>query len=209
MSKRRDTKRWLEAHRADPYVKAAQADGYRSRAVYKLAEIDEKDHLLAKARCIVDLGAAPGGWSQYVRRHDPQARLIALDRLEMDAIEGTTFLQVDFAEQAGLDELLKTLDGAQADLVLSDMAPNLSGVKVADQAGVMHLAELALDLCRDILASRGSLLIKVFQGEGFDELLRYMRQHFKRVVVRKPKASRDASREMYILGQGWRGNGND
>lgn len=204
MSKRSDTRRWLAAHRGDPYVKAAQADDYRSRAVYKLAEIDARDRLLAGVRCVVDLGAAPGGWSQYVRRQQPGARVVALDRLGMDAIDGVAFLQVDFAEQSGLDALLAELDGRPVDLVLSDMAPNLSGVKAADQAGVMQLAELSLALCGDVLKSGGSLLIKVFQGEGFDELLAAMRRNFARVAVRKPKASRDASREIYLLGMGWR-----
>ncbi|WP_423823798.1 SAM-dependent methyltransferase [Salinisphaera sp. SPP-AMP-43] len=204
MSKRSDTKRWLAAHRSDPYVRAAQADNYRSRAVYKLAEIDAKDGLLTKSRCIVDLGAAPGGWSQYVRRNAPKARVVALDRLAMDPIEGVSFLQVDFAEQVGLDTLLAELGDTSVDLVLSDMAPNLSGVKAADQASVMQLAELSLALCDDVLSPGGALLMKVFQGEGFDELLASMRSVFSRVVVRKPEASRDASREMYLLGQGWR-----
>lgn len=204
MSKRGDTKRWLNAHRADPYVRAAQQAQYRSRAVYKLAEIDEREALLRSARSVVDLGAAPGGWSQYVRRTAPAARVVALDRLAMDPIDGVSFLKADFASQEGLEALMAALNGAPADLVLSDMAPNLSGVKAADQAGVMHLAELALALCDDALKEDGSLLIKVFQGEGFDALLADMRQRFKRVTARKPRASRDASREMYLLGRGWR-----
>ncbi len=204
MSKRSDTRRWLDKHRNDPYVKAAQKDNYRSRAVYKLAEIDDKDRLLAGKRCIIDLGAAPGGWSQYCRRQRSSARVIALDRLEMDPIEGVEFLLGDFADDAGLKALLETLAGDQVDLVLSDMAPNLTGIMVADQAGVMQLAELALALCDQVLVAGGDLLIKVFQGEGFDPLLRDMRTRFERVAVRKPKASRDASREMYLLGQGWR-----
>src|SRR5699024_57845 len=133
----------------------------------------------------------------------PKARIVALDRLPMVPVEGVTFLQVDFAEQEGLDTLLSELGTTTVDLVLSDMAPNLSGVKVADQAGVMQLAELSLALCEDVLGTGGSLLIKVFQGEGFDELLLAMRTHFNRVTVCKPKASRDASREMYLLGTGW------
>lgn len=204
MSKRSDTRRWLDRHRNDPYVRAAQADNYRSRAVYKLAEVDERDGLLAGKRCIVDLGAAPGGWSQYCRRVRPSARVLALDRLSMAAIEGVEFLEADFAEQPGLDALLAALDGQGVDLVLSDMAPNLSGIKVSDQAGVMQLAELALDLCGQVLERGGDLLIKVFQGEGFDALLANMRARFDRVAVRKPKASRDASREMYLVGRGWR-----
>lgn len=204
MSKRSDTKRWLAAHRNDPYVKAAQSDNYRSRAAYKLAEIDDKDGLLARSRCVLDLGAAPGGWSQYCRRVSPSARVIALDRLEMEPIEGVEFMQVDFAEQAGLDRLMATLGDDRVDLVLSDMAPNLSGVRAADQAGVMHLAELSLELCKDVLAPGGAMLIKVFMGHGFEQLMTDMRGRFDKVATRKPKASRDASREMYLLGAGWR-----
>jgi len=204
MSKRSETKRWLEKHRNDPYVKAAQKDNYRSRAVYKLAEVDDRDRLLAGKRCIIDLGAAPGGWSQYCRRQRPSARVIALDRLDMDPIDGVVFLKGDFAADDGVDALLAALGDDPVDLVLSDMAPNLTGIMVADQAGVMQLAELALALCDQVLVSGGDLLIKVFQGEGFDELLREMRRRFAKVAVRKPKASRDASREMYLMGQGWR-----
>ncbi|RJS92719.1 RlmE family RNA methyltransferase [Salinisphaera sp. Q1T1-3] len=205
MSKRSDTKRWLAKHRNDPYVRAAQADNYRSRAVYKLAEVDEKEGLLAQARGVVDLGAAPGGWSQYCRRVAPQARVVAIDRLDMDPIDGVTFLRADFAEAEGLDALMAEIGETPVDLVLSDMAPNLSGVKAADQAGVMHLAELSLELCRDVLAPGGCLFIKVFQGEGFDALIAGMKKSFDKVATRKPKASRDASREMYVLGRGWRG----
>lgn len=204
MSKRSDTKRWLDKHRNDPYVRAAQKDNYRSRAVYKLSEVDERDRLLKRKHCIVDLGAAPGGWSQYCRRRQPVARVVALDRLDMDPVDGVEFLRVDFSEQAGADQLLETLGNDRVDLVLSDMAPNLTGIMVADQAGVMRLAELALELCASALEADGDLLIKVFQGEGFDDMLVDMRKRFRRVAVRKPKASRDASREMYLLGQGWR-----
>jgi|SRR5699024_6430056 len=203
MSKRSDTRRWLQRHRNDPWVRAAQADQYRSRAAYKLAGINERDGLLRGKQCIIDLGAAPGGWSQYCAAQCPDARIIALDRLAMEPVAGVQFLQTDFAEQAGLDALLELLGDARPDLVLSDMAPNLSGVRAADQAGVMHLAELAQDLCRQVLAQGGDLLVKVFQGEGFDELLQHMRQTFTRVQVRKPQASRDASRETYLLARGW------
>jgi 23S rRNA (uridine2552-2'-O)-methyltransferase len=204
MSKRSETRRWLEKHRNDPYVRAAQKDNYRSRAVYKLSEVDTRDRLLKGKHCIVDLGAAPGGWSQYCRRQQPAARVIALDRLAMQPIDEVEFLGVDFAQQAGVDRLLATLGNDRVDLVLSDMAPNLTGIMVADQAGVMELAELALELCSTVLAADGDLLIKVFQGEGFDDILVAMRRRFRRVAVRKPKASRDASREMYLLGRGWR-----
>lgn len=203
MSKRSDTRRWLDKHRNDPYVRAAQSENYRSRAVYKLQEIDKKSHLLSGKQCIVDLGAAPGGWSQYCVRNRPSARVVALDRLEMAPVDGVEFLQTDFAERAGLDELLSVLGNSHVDLVLSDMAPNLTGIKVADQMGVMQLAELALDLCGEVLVPRGDLLIKVFQGEGFDTLLQNMRRYFAQVHVRKPHASRDASREMYLLGHAW------
>tara|TARA_B100002052_G_scaffold258569_1_gene250596 strand:- start:5923 stop:6540 length:618 start_codon:yes stop_codon:yes gene_type:complete len=204
VSKRSDTKRWLAKHRADPYVKAAQSDNYRSRAAYKLSEIDDKDRLLAQARGIVDLGAAPGGWSQYCRRAASEAKVIAIDRLDMSPIDGVTFIKADFGEQAGLDALMAAIGDTPIDLVLSDMAPNLSGVKAADQAGVMQLAELSLALCDDVLAPGGHLLIKVFQGEGFHELFADMKQRFDKVASRKPDASRDASREMYLLGRGWR-----
>lgn len=206
MSKRGDTKRWLATHRADPYVRAAVAGDWRSRAVFKLAQIDERDKLLKPGMTVVDLGAAPGGWSQYCTRTlAGRGRVVAIDRLEMAPVPGVTVLRADFAEQAGLDALREALADDAADLVLSDMAPNLSGVAVVDQMGVMHLAELALDFCGDALKPGGDALIKVFQGEGFDTLLADMRRRFARVAVRKPAASRDASREQYLLGRGWRG----
>lgn len=208
MSKRRDTKRWLQAHRADPYVRAAVAGDWRSRAVFKLAQIDERDRLLKPGITIVDLGAAPGGWSQYCARTlKGRGRIVALDRLEMEPIDGVTVIRADFSETEGLEALRVVLAGESVDLVLSDMAPNLSGVAVADQMGVMHLAELALEFCAEALKPGGDLLVKVFQGEGFDALLADMRQKFARVVVRKPDASRDGSREQYLLGRGWKGRG--
>jgi 23S rRNA (uridine2552-2'-O)-methyltransferase len=204
LSKR--SRHWLEKHRADPYVRAATAGDWRSRAVFKLAQIDERDRLLKPGMTVVDLGAAPGGWSQYcVRSLNGRGRVIALDRLEMAPIPGVTFVHADFAEQDGLDALCEALAGDAADLVLSDMAPNLSGVAVVDQMGVMHLAELALDFCAEALKPGGDLLVKLFQGEGFDALLGDMRHRFECTVVRKPQASRAASREQYLLGRGWRG----
>lgn len=206
MSRKRDTKRWLAGHRADPYVRAAAAGDWRSRAVFKLAQIDERDRLVKPGMTVVDLGAAPGGWSQYCARAlKGRGRVIALDRLEMAPVEDVTVIRADFAGQAGLDALREALGGGLADLVLSDMAPNLSGVAVADQMGAMHLAELALDFCAEALRPGGDLLVKTFQGEGFDALLGDMRRRFARAAVRKPSASRDASREQYLLGRGWRG----
>lgn len=206
LSKRRETRHWLAKHRADPYVRAAAAGDWRSRAVFKLAQIDERDRLLKPGLTVVDLGAAPGGWSQYCARTlKGRGRIVALDRLEMAPIEGVTVIRADFAETEGLEALREALGDARADLVLSDMAPNLSGVAVADQMGVMHLAELALDFCAEALKPGGDLLVKTFQGEGFDALLADMRRRFERVAVRKPDASRDGSREQYLLGRGWRG----
>lgn len=205
MSRKRATRRWLDAHRADPYVRAAQVDDYRSRAAYKLAQIDAKDRLLRPGITVVDLGAAPGGWSQYCARTlAGRGRVIALDRLEMAPIDGVEFVHADFAEPAGLDMLLAALDGAGCQLVLSDMAPNLTGVAVADQMQAMHLAELAYDFCRQVLQPGGGLLVKLFQGEGFDALLAAAKARFAKVAVRKPEASRSASRELYLVGRGYR-----
>lgn len=206
MAKRNDTKRWLDRHRNDPWVRAAQKENYRSRAAYKLAQIQQKDQLIRSGMTIVDLGCAPGGWSQFCARNlAGRGRIVGLDLLDMEPIAGVEFIREDFNEQAGLDALRGALDGDSATLVLSDMAPNLSGVAVADQMRMMQLAGLALDFCQDALQPGGDFLVKVFQGEGFDTLLRDMRQHFKKVAVRKPEASRDASRENYLLGRGWRG----
>lgn len=204
MSRKGNSKQWFEKHRRDPFVKAAQAGDYRSRAVFKLAEIADKDNLLRPGMTVVDLGAAPGGWTQYcVEKLRGQGRVLALDRLPMEPIEGAEMLEVDFAEDAGLTAVREQLSGECAGLVLSDMAPNLSGVTVTDQMGIMHLAELAMSFCEEALESDGNLVIKVFQGEGFDALLAQMRHCFRRVAPRKPEASRDASREMYLVGLGW------
>ncbi len=205
MSRKNDTRRWLDSHRRDPWVRAAQADNYRSRAAFKLAQIDDRDRLLRPGIVVVDLGATPGGWSQYcARKLDRRGRIIALDRLPMEPIDGVEFLQLDFTQDAGLATLREHLGGAAVDLVLSDMAPNLTGVAVADQMKVMHLAELSLAFCDESLKPGGHLVVKVFQGEGFDEFLRDMRGRFRSVAVRKPEASRDASREMYLVGRDWR-----
>jgi len=205
MPKSKSSRRWLKEHFDDPYVKMAQDAGYRSRAVFKLKEIDEKDRLFRPGRVVVDLGAAPGGWCEYARAHltdkDP---VFALDILPMEPIDNVTFLQGDFTEQSVLDALLAALGERKVDLVLSDMAPNISGMKAIDQPKAMYLAELALDFCTRVLNQGGDFLVKVFQGEGFDDYQRALREHFDKVLVRKPKASRARSREVYLLARGYR-----
>jgi 23S rRNA (uridine2552-2'-O)-methyltransferase len=201
MKRSASSERWLQEHNSDPYVKQAKQDDYRSRAVYKLAQIDERDHLFYPNMTVVDLGAAPGGWSQWVqRRLKNQVNIFALDILPMKPLAGVTFIQGDFTEQMILDELLNKLgDSKKANLVMSDMAPNISGIKSVDQARMMLLAELARDLAFDVLATKGCFLTKVFQGEGFESYIKSLRSCFKKVVVRKPKASRSRSSELYIL----------
>jgi 23S rRNA (uridine2552-2'-O)-methyltransferase len=204
MPRSKQSKKWLKEHFNDPYVKQAQDAGYRSRAVFKLKEIDEKDRLLRPGMAVVDLGAAPGGWCQYAReRLGPGDKIIALDILEMDPLPGVTVIRGDFTEQAVLEQLLAVLDGQQVDLVLSDMAPNISGMKAVDQPRAMYLAELALDFCQQALAPDGDFLVKMFQGEGSDAYIKVLRQRFERVVIRKPKASRPRSREVYVLARGY------
>ncbi|HKY00588.1 MAG TPA: 23S rRNA (uridine(2552)-2'-O)-methyltransferase RlmE [Steroidobacteraceae bacterium] len=197
--------RWLSEHFADPYVRRAKDAGLRSRAAFKLEEIDAVERLLVPGTVVVDLGAAPGGWSQYAaRKLAGRGRVIALDLLEMDAIPGVTFLQGDFREQAVLDALLAELGGARVDLVLSDMAPNISGVDVVDQARAADLEALALEFALQVLNSRGALVMKVFQGAGFQELLAEARRRFTVVRMRKPRASRSRSSETYLVARGLR-----
>ncbi len=192
--------RWLEEHFSDPYVKRAQGEGLRSRAAFKLEEIDAAEKLVFPGAVVVDLGAAPGGWSQYAaRRLKGQGRVFALDILPMDAIAGVEFLQGDFREQETLDRLLAGIGGARADLVLSDMAPNISGVDVVDHARAADLESLALDFALATLGPKGVLVMKVFQGAGFQELLARARQSFRQVRMRKPKASRQRSSETYLV----------
>jgi 23S rRNA (uridine2552-2'-O)-methyltransferase len=206
MAKSKSSRRWLREHFDDHYVRQARQAGYRSRAVFKLQEIQEKDHILRPGLTVVDLGAAPGGWAQLAReRVGTNGRVIATDILPMDAIAGVEFVQGDFREQAVLNQLLELLGESRADLVLSDMAPNISGMRSVDQPRAMYLAELALDLARQVLREGGDALIKVFQGEGFDAFYREMQQAFRKVVTRKPKASRPRSREVYLLGRDFKG----
>jgi len=194
------SKAWMHEHVNDPYVLKAKADGWRSRAVFKLIEIDEKDKLLKPGMTVVDLGAAPGSWCQYAaKRIQPGGRLLALDLLEMTPMNGVEFIQGDFREDEVLRRLEATLAGRAVDLVLSDMAPNMSGIASSDQARVMHLAELTLEFCRDHLKPGGDLLVKVFQGSDYVDLLQAVKLAFEQVVVRKPAASRDRSAETYLL----------
>jgi 23S rRNA (uridine2552-2'-O)-methyltransferase len=205
VARSKSSSRWLQEHFSDPFVKRAQAEGYRSRAAFKLDELVDRDHLLKPGMTVVDLGAAPGGWSQLVNeRLRGQGRVIALDILPMQGISGVDFILGDFREESVLKQLEAQLSGADVDLVLSDMAPNMSGVDLVDQTRAMHLAELALDFSRNWLKPGGNFLIKLFQGVGFDEYVRNLRAAFTRVSIRKPKASRARSNEVYALAQGKR-----
>ena len=199
----KSSQRWLKEHFSDPFVKKAQAEGLRSRAAYKLEELVERDRLLRPGMVVVDLGAAPGGWSQWVRQALGEGgRVIALDILEMPGLAGVEFLHGDFREDDVLSRLEATLYGQQVDLVLSDMAPNKSGVDAVDQPRAMHLAELAMDFADRHLRPGGAFLIKLFQGAEFDEYVRELRRRYAKVAIRKPAASRKRSPEVYALAQG-------
>jgi len=198
MKRTKTSKQWMHEHVNDPYVQRAQKDGYRSRAAYKLLEIDERDHLLKPGMVVVDLGATPGGWSQVAAAKG--TRVIALDLLPLHPIAGVEFILGDFREDSVLAQLEERLGGRQAGLVLSDMSPNISGIGMADQARAMELAELALDFSVRHLQPGGAFLVKAFQGVGFEDYVKLMRSRFARMVTRKPKASRDRSSEVYLLG---------
>ena len=201
------SKAWVHEHINDEFVKRAQKEGYRARAAYKLTEIDDKDKLIKPGMVIVDLGATPGSWSQVVvQRLKGQGRVIALDLLEMDPINGVEFIQGDFREESVLKLLEEKLNNKKVDLVIADMAPNISGITIVDQAGASYLTELALEFTREWLKPSGNFLVKVFIGEGFDEILKNMRNMFDKVVTRKPKASRGRSNEVYLLGMGRKDN---
>lgn len=198
MSKR--SKSWLQRQQRDPFVKRSREEKYRSRAVYKLMEIDRRDRLFRRGQAVIDLGAAPGGWSQYAAAQvDGGGRVIAVDILEMEVLAGVDFIHGDFTEVAVLDAVFADLGERRADLVISDMAPNLSGIRVTDQARSMHLAELALDCAQRVLGPGGDFLVKVFEGAGTEEFRRELNQQFQKVSIRKPEASRDGSREFYML----------
>ena len=203
MKPTRTSKAWMQEHLNDEFVKRAQKDGYRARAAYKLMEIDDKDRLIKTGMTVVDLGSTPGSWSQVaVQRLNGQGRIIALDILDMAPIAGVTFIQGDFREAIVLKMLEEKIGNLPVDLVIADMAPNISGVKDADQAGAAYLTELALDFSQQWLKPNGNFLVKVFIGSGFDDIVKTMRGQFDKVVTRKPKASRDRSNEVYLLGLG-------
>jgi 23S rRNA (uridine2552-2'-O)-methyltransferase len=202
MKKSHSSKQWLRRHVNDPFVQRSKKEGYRSRSAYKLTEIDDRDRLLKGGQVVVDLGSAPGGWTQVLSQRVPSGRIIAIDLLEMAPVPGVTFLQADFASRKGLEAIDAALAGRLADIVLSDMAPNLSGIAVSDQARSMALAEIALEFALAHLQPDGAFLVKVFQGAGYDDYLRAMRARFTKVVVRKPEASRDESAEQFLLGRG-------
>lgn len=205
MSRSKSSNRWMQEHFDDPYVKMAQAQGFRSRAVFKLKEIQEKDQIIKPGMNIVDLGAAPGGWSQYARQLiGTENKLIALDILPMESIRGVDFILGDFREQSVLDELYLTLNSSPVDLVMSDMAPNMSGNKSVDQVRSLYLAELALDTAKSVLSQGGAFLVKIFQGEGFETFYRTVQGSFSKAAIKKPKASRPRSNEVYILARGFK-----
>ncbi len=205
MTRSNSSNEWLKEHFDDEYVKKAQQEGLRSRAVYKLKEIQERDNILQPGMTVIDLGAAPGGWSVYARDCiGDKGLMIASDLLEMDSIAGVDFIQGDFREQDVLDKLLGVLKGRKIDLVMSDIAPNMSGNKAVDIPRAMYLCELAFDLAKQELKLGGNLLFKFFHGEGFEPLLKEIRQYFVKVVIRKPKASRSRSSEAYLLAKSYR-----
>jgi 23S rRNA (uridine2552-2'-O)-methyltransferase len=205
MARSKTSKKWLDEHVNDPYVKKAQADGYRSRASYKLLEINEKDKLITPGSTVMDLGAAPGGWSQIIAPIiGDNGTLIASDILHMESIRGATFIQGDFTEEAVYNQILEALNEKPVDVVVSDMAPNLSGVNTTDQYASIYLVELALDMARNVLKPGGNFCAKVFQGVGYEEYVKDVRTSFNKVVVRKPAASRPRSREVYIVAKGFK-----
>lgn len=206
MKRSKSSSRWLKEHVNDPYVKQAQKDGYRSRASYKLIELNEKDKLIRPGMLVMDLGSAPGGWSQVAGRIvGDNGRVLASDILPMDSLENVDFIQGDFTDDKVFQQLLDKLDGRQPDLIISDIAPNISGVAAADQAASMYLVELVLDMVRRVLKPGGNFAVKVFQGEGSDAYLKDVRSSFEKVVVRKPDASRSRSSEVYFVAKGFKG----
>jgi 23S rRNA (uridine2552-2'-O)-methyltransferase len=213
MAKSKSSKSWLKEHFDDEYVRRSQQEGYRSRAIYKLIEIDKKDRLVKPGMTIIDLGAAPGGWSEYcVKKLGKNGTMVALDILPMEPIDGVTIIEGDFREDAVFDELMSVMNDAgkdqqKADLVISDMAPNISGMGSVDMPRAYYLCDLALDLARQVLKPGGGMLVKLFQGEGFEAYNKELKSSFSKVIMRKPKASRARSREIYALATGFQGDG--
>ena len=200
MSRSKSSQRWLNEHHNDDFVRKSRLESYRSRSVYKLAEIEQRDRIIRPEMSVIELGAAPGGWTQYVaEKLSAKGSLLAVDILKMDPVPGAQIIQGDFTELETLESIRSTLDGRAADLVLSDMAPNFSGQVAVDQPRAMYLAELALDMCKELMVPGGCLLVKTFHGAGFEEYVRQVRDMFGEVRSRKPKASRARSREVYIL----------
>lgn len=205
MTRTKSSGSWLQEHINDPYVKLAQKDGYRSRASYKLLQLQEKDRLLRPGMLVVDLGSAPGGWSQVAARLvGAQGKVVATDILAMDPIRNVDFVLGDFTDEKVLERILKLLDGRKPDLILCDIAPNISGIDSADQASAMYLVELSLDMARKVLKSKGDFVAKVFQGAGSEAFLKDLRTSFDKVNVRKPAASRSRSREVYVVGKSFK-----
>jgi 23S rRNA (uridine2552-2'-O)-methyltransferase len=205
MARSKSSHRWMQEHVNDPYVKQAQKDGYRSRASYKLIELNEKDRLMRPGMLIVDLGSAPGGWSQVAGRIvGEKGRVIATDILPMDHVHNVDFIQGDFTDDAVFNQILEALGDKRPDLIISDIAPNISGIDSADQASSMYLVELALDMARKVLKPRGNFVAKVFQGSGSDAYLKELRKSFEKVSIRKPAASRPRSREVYVVARGFK-----
>ncbi|MEH6580078.1 MAG: 23S rRNA (uridine(2552)-2'-O)-methyltransferase RlmE [Amphritea sp.] len=205
MSRSKSSGRWLQEHFDDQYVKKSKEQGYRSRASFKLLELNQKDGLIKPGMTLVDLGAAPGGWSQVAAELvGDNGRVVASDILSMDLLPGVQFIQGDFTEESVLNEILQTLGDQLADLVISDMAPNMSGMSAVDQPAAMYLVELALELAREVLRPGGDFVAKVFHGEGFDQYMNDMRSSFSKVYTRKPDASRARSREVYLIGRNFR-----
>ncbi|RMA77607.1 23S rRNA (uridine(2552)-2'-O)-methyltransferase RlmE [Umboniibacter marinipuniceus] len=206
MARSKTSAKWLQEHVNDPYVKQAQVDGYRSRASYKLIEINKKDKLIKPGMLAIDLGSAPGGWSQIMAPWvGAKGKVIASDILPMDTLNDVDFIQGDFTEDDVFEQIMAVIDGRPVDVVVSDMAPNLSGVNAADQYSSMYLVELALDMARKVLKPGGSFCAKVFQGVGYEEYLKDVRESFDKVLIRKPAASRPRSREVYLVGKGFKG----
>ncbi len=206
MARSKSSSRWLQEHVNDPYVKQAQKEGYRSRSSYKLLELNERDRLIRPGMRVLDLGSAPGGWSQVAAALvGSKGRVLATDILPMDPLKNVDFIQGDFREDSVLDAILGHLDGAQVDLIISDIAPNISGISSADQAASIYLLELALDMARRVLKPGGNFVAKLFQGAGSDDYLKELRGAFEKVTIRKPDASRPRSREVYVVARGFKG----